>query len=98
MQLDVRTATGHVGRDGDAARLTGARDDLSLLAILSRVENHRVKPDLGEQLRDMLGSFDRAGSDQHGAACARCGTSGADHGVPFVLSRWQYACARICPP
>ena len=38
-ELDVGAAAGHVGGDGDRARLAGARDDLGFLQVIFRVEH-----------------------------------------------------------
>src|SRR5262245_2636809 len=45
----------------------------------------------------MLGSLDRTGTDQHGAARVHRLGNGFDHRVPFELCSPKYACARICP-
>ena len=46
----------------------------------------------------MLGGLNRARPDQHGAARARCGLHGFDHGIPFGLGRRQHTRARIRSP
>ena len=96
VQLDIGAAAGHVGRDRDPPRLTGAGDDLGLLAILSRIEDRRVaSPASPSNCADMLGGVDRASADQHGPACAGHGGHGFDDGVPFELSRCKDTRARI---
>ena len=42
-QLDVRSATGHVRRDGDLARLSGAGNDLRLLVMAHGVEDLMIQ-------------------------------------------------------
>ena len=52
---DVGAAAGHVGRDGDAARLAGARDDLGLVAVLLGVQHDVRDAAAASTRRQLLG-------------------------------------------
>src|SRR5207253_4460322 len=64
-ELDVGAAPRHIGRDGDAARLAGARDDLRLFAVLARVEHDVLDAARAQQPVELLRCRHRARADQH---------------------------------
>ena len=88
-ELDVDTATGHVGRDRDRALLPGVDDDLGLALVLLGVE-HVVRDALRDELvGEHLGDLDRDGADQHrlarSRAARRCPSATAANFSSFVL-------------
>src|SRR5439155_1985896 len=64
-QLDVRAAAGHVGRDGDGAALTGARDDFRFLLVILGVEHRMNNARLLQQPRQVLADLHRNRADQN---------------------------------
>src|SRR6056300_1985159 len=65
-QLDVGSSTGHVGCNGNGARLTGSGDDLGFLHVEFRVENGVGDFLAFEHSRQYLGRFDARRSEQNG--------------------------------
>ena len=64
-QQDVHTATGHVGGDGDRARLPGLGDDHGLALVLLGVQ-HLMRNTLPlQRLREHLGGLDGQGAHEH---------------------------------
>ena len=62
---NVRTATGHVGRDGDHAFAAGLRDDFGFFFVVLRIEHHVLNAFFLQQVGKPLGFLDRCCADQH---------------------------------
>src|SRR5580704_18118848 len=65
-KFDVGTTAGHVGGDGHRAALPRARDDLSLLPVIFRVQNVVRNFFSLQHPRNQLGSFNGGCSHQDG--------------------------------
>ena len=65
-KLNVGTAPRHVGGDGDAATLAGARDDLRLLLVILGVKHGVDHARALEHAGEKLGGLDCDRADQHG--------------------------------
>ena len=61
---DVGTTTGHVGRDGDGAELTGLGDDLRFTLVVLRVQDLVLDALFLEELRELFGLFDGDRTDE----------------------------------
>ena len=64
-QLDVGAAPGHVGGDGDRARLAGLRDDARLFGVVLGVEDLVRDAAPLQHLREALGLLHGDGADQY---------------------------------
>ena len=79
-KLDVGTAARHVGGDGDGARHTGLRDDISFLLVVTGVQDLEVgETGLAQEMCQKLGFFNRRRAHQNRlAALMRCLDLGND--------------------
>ncbi len=64
-QLDVDAATGHVGGDGDLARLTGMLDDLGFFLVVLGVQDLVRHTAAFEHVAQIFAGLDGYGADQH---------------------------------
>ena len=69
-QLDVGTTTGHVGRDGHRAGLSGMRNHLSLTCMLLGVQHLVLDAAQAEHTAQELGGLDVSRTDEHRTALA----------------------------
>ena len=67
-QLDVRTATGHVGRDGDLSLFPCECDDLRLTFDFVGVEDLNFHALLAQHACKDIRFVDRSGADEHRAS------------------------------
>jgi hypothetical protein len=61
-QANVRSSSGHIGRDGHSPSLPGEGDDRSLLFVMPRVEN--LVGNISKPGAEAFGFFNACGSDQ----------------------------------
>ena len=100
-EFDVRATAGHVGRDGDGAALTGARDDFRFLLVILGIEHRMNNPRLLQQPREMLAHLHRNRADQNRPAvrvhvldllehCAEFLAPGFIHRIVRVFARDRF--------
>ena len=64
-QLNVRTAAGHVGRNGHGTDAPCLRHDMRFALVLARVENFVIDAFLPQEFAEHFRLFDRHRADQH---------------------------------
>ena len=86
-ELDVRAAAGHVRGNRDGVPLSGARDDLGLLAVILGVED-AVRDFLAlEHPAEHLGGLHAGRADEHRLAAPVAFLDLGDDGVVFLAAR-----------
>lgn len=85
--LDVGTAAGHVGGDGDGAGNTGLRNDIGFLLVVTGVQNLEVgETGLAQHMRKKLGFLDGGRAHQNRLAAFMRRLDLGDDGLELLLA------------